>query len=121
MFRKLALIALSATALSLPVAAVAGPKGCPPGLASKGCVPPGQAKKMRSHDHDRDRDHREVRREYYRAGDRITGDYVVIRDPSRYGLRPDYTYYRSDDRVYRVDPETRKVLDVIGAIAALAN
>ncbi|GGG59569.1 hypothetical protein GCM10011415_01800 [Salipiger pallidus] len=117
MFRKLALAALSASAIAMPLAATtanAAPKGCPPGLASKGCVPPGQAKKMYK---DRSDDRGEHR---WRTGDRLTGDYVIIRDPQRYGLR-DGTYYRSGGEVFRVDPDTRRILDVIGAVAALTN
>ncbi|MGR3378349.1 excinuclease ABC subunit A [Salipiger abyssi] len=116
MGRTLAIALLSAvTALSLPLAASAAPKGCPPGLAKKhnGCNPPGLVKKKTV----RDRDH--VYR--YRIGERISDDYVILRDPRDYGLVPDYTYYRSNDTVYRVDPETRKVLDVIGAVSALLN
>lgn len=45
---RIALAALLATvALAFAVLARAqGPAGCPPGLAAKGCVPPGQAKKF---------------------------------------------------------------------------
>ena len=59
MFRALVLAAMSAGALSLPIAASAAPKGCPPGLAKKhnGCNPPGQVKGYG--DRDRDDDHRE--------------------------------------------------------------
>lgn len=77
---------------------------CPPGLAKKNppCVPPGQAKKM------------------YGPGDRITHDYILIRDPWRYGL-DDGTYYRVGDYVYRVDRDTREVLDLIGAVARVLD
>ena len=116
MFRTLALAALSAGALTMPIAASAAPKGCPPGLAKKdnGCTPPGLAKGHSDRDHDDDYRYR------YRTGDRIDGDVIILRNPDRYGL-PNGTYYRNDDVVYRVDPETRKVLNVIGAIAALAD
>ncbi len=82
-----------------------GGKHCPPGLAKKqnGCNPPGQVK------------HR------YGIGDRIDHDYIVIRRPGRYGLDPDESYYRVGDYVYRVDRNTRKVLDLIGAVAAVLN
>lgn len=78
--------------------------GCPPGLAKKNppCVPPGQAKKR------------------YLAGERITGDFILIEDPFRYGLNSG-TYYRLDDDIYRVNRETREVLNFIGAAAALLN
>lgn len=77
---------------------------CPPGLAKKNppCVPPGQAKK-------------------YGRGDYIYRDYDVIRDPERYGLRKGDNYYRVGDYVYRVDKDTREVLDLIGAVDAILN
>ncbi len=86
---------------------------CPPGLAKKNppCVPPGQARKGNIH---------------YGTGIgdvlRI-GDYLFIRDPSRYRLeqRRGWNYYRDDDRIYRVDSDTRKVLAVINLIRALQN
>lgn len=91
-------------ALLSPVGAMAGPKDCPPGLAKKSpaCVPPGQAKK-------------------FHKGDRLTGNYIRIDAPEHYGLDPEMTYYRVGDQVYRVDRETREVLDVIGALAALTD
>ncbi|PWE30484.1 excinuclease ABC subunit A [Maritimibacter sp. 55A14] len=80
-----------------PAAADPGIGHCPPGLAKKrpACIPPGQAKR------------------YYR-GDFIHDGYIVIRDPGRYGLDPRDSYYRVGDYVYRVDRETREVLDLIG-------
>ncbi len=83
-------------------------QGCPPGLAKKnnGCRPPGQAKKETY---------------IWQRGERIDRDYVVIRDPRRYNLDPRYTYWESGDRIYRVDRETGKVLNLIGAIADLMN
>ncbi|SLN68097.1 hypothetical protein [Ruegeria meonggei] len=74
---------------------------CPPGLAKKAvpCVPPGQAKN------------------YYKKGDYIARDYRWINDPNRYGLRRDGYYIRAGDYVYRVDPDTQKVLNLIGAVA----
>ena len=79
---------------------------CPPGLAKKNppCIPPGQAKKHR-----------------YRIGERINGDYIVLRNPSRWGLDADQTYYRVGDYLYRVDRDTREVLDFLGAAAALLD
>lgn len=83
------------------------PKGCPPGLAKKAvpCVPPGQVGKAGG----------------YRPGDIVRGDYIVIRDPGRYGLNPGETYYRIGDQVVRVDRDTREILDLIGAAAAVLN
>ncbi|WP_375173321.1 excinuclease ABC subunit A [Pseudooceanicola sp.] len=82
-------------------------QGCPPGLAKKSpaCVPPGLAKKGG-----------------LQIGDRLVDErYIVIRDPARYGLDPYGTYYRGDGYVYRVDRETREVLDLIGAVSAILN
>ena len=78
--------------------------GCPPGLAKKSppCVPPGQARK-------------------YGRGDLIYGDYRIIRNPGRYGLDDRQTYYRVGDYVYRVDRDTREVLDLIGAVARVLD
>ncbi|MGR3272246.1 excinuclease ABC subunit A [Thalassococcus profundi] len=106
-------LCLSAAAMT---PAVAAPNGCPPGLAKKSpaCVPPGQAKK--GYD-----DRRDEVRYRYGVGDRIDGDYVIIRDPGRWGLNPDYTYYRTGDQIFRVDRETRQVLDIIGLASALLN
>lgn len=104
--RKPVLIVMASLLLLSPIAAQAGgPKGCPPGLAKKnnGCLPPGQAKKM------------------YGPGDRIYGDYVLVRNPGVYGLDPRQTYYRVGDYVYRVDGDTKKVLDLIGAVNAILN
>ncbi|WP_380055084.1 excinuclease ABC subunit A [Falsihalocynthiibacter sp. SS001] len=89
-----------------PVAAHADAhKGCPPGLAKKnnGCLPPGQAKKI------------------YGRGDRLEGDYDLIKNPDRYGLKPGKTYYRLGDYVYQVNRETKEVLDLIGAVSAILN
>lgn len=79
---------------------------CPPGLAKKNppCIPPGQAKK---HYH-------------YDVGDRLEGDYILIRDPYRYGL-PDGTYYRLGDYVYQVDSNTLRILAITGLVSALLN
>ena len=103
--RSLAALPLILAVAAAPVASFAAPKGCPPGLAKKnnGCLPPGQAKKI------------------YGIGDRIDDDYIVIRSPDRYGLNPGQTYYRIGDYVYRVDRETREVLDLIGAVVNVLN
>jgi hypothetical protein len=96
--------------LSLAGPVRASPKGCPPGLAKKNvpCVPPGQAKKG-------------LETAPYKRGDVIYHDYVIIRDPRRYGLDPDETYYNANGYVFRVNRETREVLDLIGAIAAVLD
>lgn len=82
---------------------------CPPGLAKKNppCVPPGQAKQDR-----------QIR---YREGDRIRDGYVLLRDPYRYDLDPALTYWRVGEYLYRVDPETGRVLAALGLLSALLN
>lgn len=80
---------------------------CPPGLARKhnGCQPPGHARK------------------HYRRGEYLPRDYHRISDYDRYRLerRDSWDYYRDDDRIYRVDRDTRKVLAVIDLINAFSN
>ncbi|WP_299376753.1 excinuclease ABC subunit A [uncultured Tateyamaria sp.] len=105
------LLVTASLSMALAGAAQAAPKGCPPGLAKKAvpCVPPGQAKKAANPSTG------------YQRGDVITGDYIIIRDPGRYGLPEGQTYYRVGDNVFRVDRDTREVLDLIGAAAAVLN
>ena len=105
MTRILALALLGFSMTGAPV--LAGHTGCPPGLAKKhnGCMPPGLAKKQG----------------IYHPGDIIYGDYIILRHPGRHGLDPRHTYYRVGDHIYRVDRDTRKVLDLIGAAAAVLN
>lgn len=107
-------LAAGIAALFLAGTANAAPKTCPPGLAKKAvpCVPPGQVGKTRGNEYDA----------RYREGDIIRiGDFEVIRDPQRYGLDRNGSYYRSGDYVFRVNGETREVLDLIGAVAAILN
>lgn len=83
---------------------------CPPGLAKKNppCVPPGQVGK----------------RFGTRVGDTLrSGNYVLIRDLDRYGLeqRGGWNYYRDNDRIYRIDSGTRKILAVLNLIDAFSN
>lgn len=91
---------------------------CPPGLAKKNppCVPPGQARKDR-HDDDRYHDHDH----YYRVGDYIHRDYVVLRDPLTYGLDPRGTYWRVGDNLFRVDGQSGRILATLGLLSALLN
>jgi hypothetical protein len=85
-----------------------GTGGCPPGLAKKnnGCLPPGQAKKL------------------YNVGQRWPGNYgyawnynqIPYDLRTRYGFDPNQRYYYGDGYVYRVDPTTMLVNQVVSAI-----
>ncbi|QDP19131.1 hypothetical protein [Sphingomonas xanthus] len=85
-----------------------GTGGCPPGLAKKnnGCLPPGQAKKL------------------YNVGQRLPGSYgqmwsynqVPYDLRSRYGFDPGDRYYYGDGYVYRVDPKTMLIRQVVSAL-----
>ena len=106
MRRILVTTVIAAATFATPLAAQAGAAGCPPGLAKKqnGCLPPGQAKKIYNNNQPR----------YLRNG-------ILVEYPQRYGLNPAYTYYRSGGNVYRVDRDTREVLDLIGAVSRILN
>ncbi|HTI31373.1 MAG TPA: hypothetical protein VL405_04510 [Sphingomonas sp.] len=77
-------------------------RGCPPGLRDKGCLPPGQAKKL------------------YRIGQRWPSGYGAYNLP--YSYRTRYTdnrnaYYRySDGYIYQIDPRTQIIRQVISAL-----
>ena len=85
-----------------------GTGGCPPGLAKKnnGCLPPGQAKKL------------------YNVGQRWPGNYGNVWNynqipydlRTRYGFDPNSRYYYGDGYVYRVDPTTMLINQVVSAI-----
>ncbi|MCM8557535.1 hypothetical protein [Sphingomicrobium sediminis] len=81
---------------------------CPPGLAKKdnGCLPPGQAKKLYERGHRFDRDFRG-----YTDYERIPYD---LR--RRYDLDPRDRYVYDDNYIYRVDPTTLIVREVLDAI-----
>ncbi|MCF1710154.1 excinuclease ABC subunit A [Tabrizicola sp. J26] len=112
----IALALIGAFAIS-PAAVEA--KGCPPGLAKKAvpCVPPGHAKHGQWDERDDD--------DHYRGGYYITDyDYKRLRYPERYGLpplRPGERYYIANDQIYRVDSDTYKILNLIGAVSAFLN
>jgi hypothetical protein len=82
-----------------------GVGGCPPGLAKKGCMPPGQAKKLYRGDH-------------WRGG--YGSSYAYRSIPydlrQRYSLNPYDRYYYSDGYLYRVDPKTMLIEQVISAL-----
>jgi hypothetical protein len=76
-------------------------RGCPPGLAKKnnGCMPPGQAKAR------------------WRVGQRLPTAYQNYYVPQAYRDRyntDSYRYY--DGYVYRVDPKTEVIQQVIQAL-----
>ncbi len=81
--------------------------GCPPGLARKhnGCMPPGQAKKL-------------VRGQRFPYG--FGRNYGYRQIPydlrSRYDLDPNDRYYYDNGYLYRVDPKTMLVEQVISAL-----
>lgn len=110
-FRPISLGILLATVAFAPSVAVSknGYGHCPPGLANKNppCVPPGLAMQG------------------LRVGDRLPhGDYYVIRDPDRYRLprlRRGESYYRIGDSYVRVARDTREILELIEAVAAVLD
>lgn len=83
-----------------------GAGGCPPGLAKKGCMPPGQAKKLYGVGHRLDRGF---------AG--WTPYNQIPYDLRRhYGLAPDGRYIYDQNYIYQVDPTTYAVSRVLEAI-----
>jgi hypothetical protein len=110
-----------AVALALPLAAQAGnahdhahqkksqnqTTQCPPGLAKKSpaCLPPGQTR-ISGHDY---------------VGHQLSGDYVIVTSPERYGLDPRYSYAWKDGHIFRLDGDTMMVLALIGAATAILN
>jgi len=85
-----------------------GAGGCPPGLTKKGngCMPPGQAKKL------------------YNVGQRFPGQYgnlwsynqIPYDLRTRYGFDPDDRYYYGDGYLYRVNPRTMLISQVVSAL-----
>lgn len=95
-------LTLLVMALPFSTPALAGPKGCPPGLAKKAvpCVPPGQAKA-------------------WRLGERLPSDrdWQEWRDWDRHGLPappPGSQYVLVDNEVLRVAIATGIILDYLG-------
>jgi hypothetical protein len=85
-----------------------GVGGCPPGLAKKhnGCMPPGQAKKL------------------YRTGQRFPTNYgyrwnfnqIPYDLRNQYNFDPRDNYYYGDGYLYRVDPKTYLIQQVVSAL-----
>ena len=93
---------LLCAALALPAAPAlaGGPKPCPPGLAKKGCVPPGQAKK-------------------YALGVPLDDRWGVIRDRSIYDLPPPprgHRYAKVDRDIVLIAEATRRVVEVVAIL-----
>jgi len=84
-----------------------GVGGCPAGLAKKhnGCMPPGQAKKL-------------DRGEHFPSGfgTRYSYQHIPYDLRRRYNLDPYDRYYYSNGYLYRVDPRTMLVEQIISAL-----
>ncbi len=85
-----------------------GAGGCPPGLAKKnnGCMPPGQAKKL----------YNVGQRFPMSYGDRWSYNQIPTQWRNQYGFDPYSNYYYGDGYLYRVDPKTQLISQVISAI-----
>ena len=115
--KKLLLVGAAALLFAAPAFAKPGhghgPKGygvggCPPGLAKKAipCVPPGQAKKLYS-----------VGQRFPRGYGALWGYNQIPYDlRSRYGFDPHDRYYYGDGYIYRVDPRTMLIEQVVSAL-----
>jgi len=85
-----------------------GVGGCPPGLAKKhdGCLPPGQAKKLYN-----------VGQRFPRGYGTAWGYNQIPYDVRRqYGLSPYGNYYYGDGYLYRVNPKTMLIQQVVQAL-----
>lgn len=82
-----------------------GAGGCPPGLRKKGCMPPGQARKL-------------YRGQRYESGYGTLYSYgrIPYDFRQRYRLSPRYRYYYDNGTVYVVDPRTMLISQVISAL-----
>src|SRR5206468_10489657 len=81
--------------------------GCPPGLAKKhnGCMPPGQAKKLYRGE-----------RLPFGFGTRYSYQHIPYDLRRRYDLDPYDRYYYSNGYLYRVDPRTMLIEQIISAL-----
>ena len=85
-----------------------GVGGCPPGLAKKhnGCRPPGQVKKL----------YRTGQRFPLSYGHRWSFNQIPYDLRNRYDFDPRYNYYYGDGYLYRVDPKTELIRQVVSAL-----
>ena len=85
-----------------------GNHACPPGLAKKhnGCMPPGQYKKLYG-----------VGQSWPLGYGRAwTYNQIPYDMRTHYGFDPRYNYYYGDGYLYRVDPATMLISQVVNAI-----
>jgi len=83
-----------------------GAGGCPPGLAKKGCLPPGQARKR------------------FNVGQRLPHGYdsytpynqIPYDVRSQYDLDPYGRYIYDQNYIYGVDPRTNAITQILNAI-----
>ena len=83
-----------------------GTGGCPPGLANKGCLPPGQAKNR------------------FNVGQRLPSGYngytpynqIPYDLRSQYNLDPNGRYVYDQNYLYGVDPGTNAITQILSAI-----
>ena len=71
-----------------------------------GHVPPGHQKKYY--------------KRHYSRGDRLPDDYIIIVEPTRWGLRPlprDEVYVRVDNQILRAMRDTATVIEAIGIVS----
>lgn len=82
-----------------------GNGGCPPGLRDKGCMPPGQAKKLNR-----------GQRWQNGYGDAYAYRSIPYELRRRYALNPGYRYYYDNGYLYAVNPRTMLIAQVISAL-----
>ena len=82
-----------------------GHGGCPPGLRNKGCMPPGQARKLAR-----------GQRWLQSYGSRYSYRQIPYDLRNRYDLDPRDRYYYSNGYLYQVDPRTMLVEQVVRAL-----
>lgn len=82
-----------------------GHGGCPPGLRNKGCMPPGQARKLAR-----------GQRWQNTYGSAYSYGRIPLSVRRQYDLNARYRYYYNNGYLYQVDPRTMLVSQVINAL-----